>query len=469
MIYPFRYSTGIHCTGKAVEWVVLRKNRKGTVEKIREGSIPVPESFFARDDAPAFPAELLPEIRHEFCGTITVALSSGQLLLHVLDLPSTDDAELQSMVDLQIDSISPFPVDQLTVSFEVFHQTEESSRILAVAAPRKTVDELGELFKAHHVYIKSVDAEMLSWWSLAADIRPHSGRALMILIEHTEFFLVITDDGVPVCVRPLALFRNLADEEIQNELVEEFAYSLLFIETKYGSRPLDQILFRHEGELPAPLLKKMEARLGVPVQAQPLSDLTPLAEGIARRALDKETHHVELVPQEWLDLQRKRKMQRIGAVVTAAVLGLWLGIIAIAGIIFSIRNAGFRRIENEAEQYAGPALRAQAARAEMLSLEKFADRSHSALECLREITVILPAGVELASFTYKKGEAVSLRGASDNTEPVYDFFQNLGKSELFTGVKDQPVSTRLVKDRRVSTFSITADLPPAAGITGEQP
>jgi hypothetical protein len=71
----------------------------------------------------------------------------------------------------------------------------------------------------------------------------------------------------------------------------------------------------------------------------------------------------------------------------------------------------------------------------------------------------MPGGVEINSFTYKKGEAVNLRGSSDRAEAIYDFFQKLSASKIFKGVKDQPVSTHTVKDRRVSTFSITAELP----------
>ena len=134
-------------------------------------------------------------------------------------------------------------------------------------------------------------------------------------------------------------------------------------------------------------------------------------------------------------------------------------VIAVAGGIFSIRQASYNRVRREASKYEGPARAAQSAREEMLSLEKYADRSRAALEGLREVTEALPDGVEIASFTFKKGEAVSLRGSSERTEAVYEFFQKLGGSQLFTGVKDQPVSTRTVKDRRVSTFSTTAELP----------
>ena len=44
------------------------------------------------------------------------------------------------------------------------------------------------------------------------------------------------------------------------------------------------------------------------------------------------------------------------------------------------------------------------------SLTQYGNRSHSALECLREISALLPQGVDLSSFSYKKGASLSLRG-----------------------------------------------------------
>ena len=472
MMLPFRYSTGIHRTLTTVEWVVLRKSRRG-VEKVREGSVPLPENFSSAAGAPLFPADVLSEIRREFRGTVTVALPSSLLLMRVLNLPAVDAAELRDMVELQMDGISPFPSDQLTISYEVFHQSEDHSRILAVAAPRKTVDELGELFKTQNVYIRSLDAEILAWWTICrrSDSEfptSESGRTLLILKGHTEFSMAITDAGVPVTFRSLELFRNLNDAETQDEIIDEISYTLLSLETEYGSRPVERILFGYEEEIPETLMEKIAARFAVPVEPRRLNGFPPLAEGLARRSLDKTVHHAELVPSEWIEIQQRRKMMRIGTVAAATVLGIWVLTVIIASTVFSIRESGLRRMREDAARYAAPARVAQTAREEMLSLEKFADRSHSALETLREVTVALTDGVELASFTFKKGESVSLRGSSDRAELIYDFFQDLGKSELFTGVKDQPVSTRLVKERRVSTFSITADLPPAASGTEAQ-
>ena len=456
----FTHTTGIHYTDEIVEWAVLRKNRKGT-EKIREGSLPVPEGFFQQENAPLFPAEVLSGIRRSFRGVVTVSLPSSQLLMRVLELPSTNPQELKSMVELQMDQISPFPVDQLTISYEALLQTENHSRVLAVAAQRKVVDALGDLFKAQNVYIRSLDAEILAWWSLliAYGQVPCQGRVILILEEHTEFSMIVVDDGVPVCFRSLELFHNFTDEAVMHEIVEEMRYTMLSLEAEYGHRDGCTIEVWSESEFPEQLVNLLKEPCGGAINLHALSAIPPVSEGLALRTAERRLHHAELVPREWIELQRRKRLMKIGTVASITLLSIWLAVISLTGVVFSFQQASYNRVRREAMKYDEPARAAQAARNEMLSLEKSADRSHSALECLRAIAIALPDRVDLASFTYKKDEAVSLRGSCDNAESVYDFFQKLGASEIFSGVKDQPVSTRMVKDKRVSTFSVTAELP----------
>ncbi len=459
----FSHTTGIHYTDEIVEWAVLRRSRKG-IEKLREGSLPVPEGFSRQENAPLFPADVLEHIHKNFRGVVTVSLPSSQLLMRMLELPSINPEELKGMVELQMDQISPFPVDQLTVSYEVLRQTENHSRVLAVAAQRKTVDALGDLFKAQNVYIRSLDAEVLAWWSL---LIAHGevlcqGRVVLILEEHTEFSMIVVDEGVPVCFRSLELFHNFTDETVMREIVEEVSYTLLSLEAEYGRREITGVLFWSESEIPPRLCDLLREECRADVVLHDLRSIPPVSEGLALRTAERRLHHVELVPREWIELQRRKRLMKISTIASIAVLSIWLAVITVAGTIFSFQQAAYNRVRKEAAKYEGPARAAQSAREEMLSLEKYADRSHSALECLREVTVALPVNVEITSFTYKKGEAVSLRGSSELADNVYDFFQKLGASDIFEGVKDQPVSTRTVKDRKVSTFSVTAELPKSA-------
>ncbi|MGE4490140.1 MAG: hypothetical protein AB7E95_11420, partial [Kiritimatiellales bacterium] len=296
MIYPFLHTTGIHYTDELVEWAVLRKNSKG-IEKLREGSVAIPAGFFEQENTALFPAEVLPDIRRHFAGVVTVSLPSVRLLMKMLELPSTDPDELREMVELQIDEISPFPVDQLTVSYEVFSRTENHSRVLAVAAPRKTVDALGDLFKQRNVYIRSLDAEVLAWWSLLAEHgKVHTeGRAVLILEEHTEFSLIISDDGIPVCIRSLELFHRFTDPAVMQEIAEEVGYTLLSLETSYGHRDIDGVFVWSESEFPAGLCDLLRDKCGADVTHNNLNTLPPVSEGLALRSAERRLHHVELV------------------------------------------------------------------------------------------------------------------------------------------------------------------------------
>jgi len=437
----YSHTTGIHYTDEIVEWAVLRKTRTET-EILREGSAPIPEGFFEQDEAPPFPAQVLSEIRKSFRGVVTVSLPSTQLLMRVLELPSTDPNEIAGMVDLQMDQISPFPSDQLTLSYELLQQTENHSRVLALAAPRNSVDELGDLFKTQNVYIRSLDAEILAWWSLlvAHGNVPREGRVILILEEHTEFSMIVVDDGIPVCFRSLELFHDFTDEKILHEIVEEIRYTLLSLEAEYGHRDRCSIEFWSESDIPDELLKTLGEECTGHIEQHSLGTIPSLAEGLALRSAEREVHHAELVPREWIDLQRKKRFMQVATIASIAVLSIWLAVISLTGTVFAIQKASFNRVKKEAATYSAPARAAQAAREEMLSLEKYADHARSALECLREITETLPDFVEITALAYTKDNAIRMSGTGDDWNTVNDYFQKLGSIELFEGVEDPKIS-----------------------------
>lgn len=459
------HTTGIHYTDEIVEWAVLRKNRAGT-EKILEGAHPVPEGFFDREDAPLFPSEVLEHSRKEFKGIVTVSLPSAHLLMRVLELPSSDPDELRSMVELQMDRVSPFPLEQMAVSYEVLKQNEEHSRVLAIAAQRNTIDRLGDLFKEQNVYIRSLDAEILAWWSLLiahGDV-PCQGRVLLILEEHTEFSMIVVDHGVPVCFRSLELFHNYTDEKVVGEIIEDIQHTLLSLETEYqeNNRCLTEVW--SESELPKTLIEGLRSISPRGVNQHDLGSLPSLAEGLALRSAERGVHHAELVPREWVDLQRRRQIMKVTTVASIAVLSIWMAVISITGTIFAVQKSAANRVRKEAALYAEPARAAQDARAEKESLEKYADRTHSVLEGLLEVTQLLPESLELNSFDYTKGKAIHLRGSGPRTEPIYDYFQKLGASRQFKAIKDEKQSMQIKQGQRQEGFSVTVLLPETAAM-----
>ena len=74
-------------------------------------------------------------------------LPPDQVYLRVLRLPASDDAELRSMLELQLEKISPLPVNQIVWSYEVLDVADTDGHTLVVLVATRTAVEayLGQL------------------------------------------------------------------------------------------------------------------------------------------------------------------------------------------------------------------------------------------------------------------------------------------------------------------------------------
>ncbi|MGI8965438.1 MAG: hypothetical protein ACR2H1_05035, partial [Limisphaerales bacterium] len=80
-------------------------------------------------------------------------LDSEKVFLRVLQLPTRDFKEILSMVELQLEKISPLPVAQIVWSIEILPQkTDTLQTVMVVIAARHWVEEfLGQLETAHYL------------------------------------------------------------------------------------------------------------------------------------------------------------------------------------------------------------------------------------------------------------------------------------------------------------------------------
>src|SRR6266704_2386080 len=74
-------------------------------------------------------------------------LAADQVFLRVVRLPKCEPAELRSMVELQLEKLSPLPVNQIVWSFESVPQSAgELQTVIVIIAERSIVEEfLGNL------------------------------------------------------------------------------------------------------------------------------------------------------------------------------------------------------------------------------------------------------------------------------------------------------------------------------------
>jgi Tfp pilus assembly protein PilN len=324
----------------------------------------------------------------------------------------------------------------------------------------------------------------MGWWSLLKEqgAIPEKGRNVILLLEKTGTELIVCQDGIPVVFRSLGSGQGLSEEEYFSELADETAYTLTTLEAERGAAdgvkvglwygavkappkvvvpntvpPKAQVA---AGASPAVLVEKLREACGVEVDSRSLDSLPPLTEGLARRTAAKGDTALNLAPPEWRTQESGRRTKKSLLIASVAFLVVWLaGVSAFIG--------GLKIQENRRDQMKSSVavLEQSAAKVKELkdkisSFEQYADRSRSALECLREITALLPQGVDLSSFSYKKGSTLSLRGECGTPEPIYSYVQALQQSPLFTEVKTEGVRSKASQGGvQKSEFSLTAGLP----------
>lgn len=495
-----RLITALVLRADSAEWTTV-KLVKGQVDVVSHQEVPL-EPAGAEPVSPGRAAALKSALGRT-ASDLCVATPPDKVLMRVVDLPTADAAEMRGMAELQVDKFSPFPVEHLAISLEVLSQKENSSRVLIAAIQRDLITALGEGLGKAGLRPHWIDVEVMGWWYLLKEQGqvPDKGRRVFLLLDTSGTDLVISQDGIPVVFRSLGAAAGLSEGEYYSEIADEVGYTLTALEAERGTAEGARLsLWTWGNELPPKLVvpggaqgpaqpaagepsrelvSKLREVCAVDVETRRLESLPPLSEGLARRALLRRGFRLregyggqvagqaaargammlDLAPAEWRSREQARSTYKSLLVATAVFLVVWLtGVSAFVGGL-AWQKSRLLQVKNTVSRMEGPAEEIRTLKEKVASFEQYADRSHSMLECLREVTELLTPGIDLTSFVYRKGNSVSLRGEADSAEPIYNFFQAMEKSPLFVKVKPEAVRQKNQGGVSKSEFSLTADLP----------
>lgn len=450
--------------GKALAWTTLRQRKQEQAETIAQETAELAlEEEVIDFEAPETVAAIKAATRR-IKGHVVLALPTDRVLLRVVDLPSVEREDLEGMVVLQVDKFSPFPIENMAVSFEVLDQGEDTSRVLVVAAPKRYIESIGGAFHRAGCTAHEMDVDVLGWWQLlrSHDAVAPEGQQVLVLADGEFVSMVVTRNGVPISFRSLG--GNMDGTPVENavEIAEEVNYTLTTLEATWGASATGTRLdVWHWADQPDEFVTQLEKACMVKCHVGNLETLPPLSEGIARRSMLGEGTHVDLAPGEWHDLERTRQLQKRLLRATAALVVIWL--VGVVGFLVALQlqKSSVTSLVSRVDEVEGPADNVRQIMQKVREMEEYGARTHSALECLREISSFLPDRVDLTSFVYKKTREVSLRGQTDPNEvnQIYKFFEELEKSDLFEGASNQRVSTIGSGGNRKAQFTVLAQLP----------
>lgn len=450
--------TGLVIGDSVIEWATVQ-NAKGRIEKTGSGEIALGEGEPDSNgvvDAGKLITQRLVEQGRNLKGDIVVCLSADKVLLRVVDLPAVGEDEIASMVELQAEKFSPFPVDSAVISHEVLSGDDCQCKVLIAVVKSDVLDVMGVQLAPVVARVESVDVDILAWLRLLRD-GGHIvdvGRRILLVKSGSLYTVVVVQDGLPLVFRGFDEPIDLPEQEAFDEVAGEVAYTLMSMELGHGGESGAVLEIFSRDEVSSLLIEALVQECGCEVKVSPFEPLSFLAEGIARRKADVALRALDLMPESWRRAKQAKKGRKKAMMASGLLFGLW-GMLALGFFGFLwMQQMRVSRLEGERDQWMGPANDVREMARRIHVVEQYMDRSDSALECLREITEFLPpSGITLDSFTYRKGEVLKLSGVADSRDFILMFQDNMNKTKIFNEVI--PGEIKVVKGKNTFSFDLT--------------
>jgi len=186
-----------------------------------------------------------------------------------------------------------------------------------------------------------------------------------------------------------------------------------------------------------------------------ISEFGDLSKAVVERTIGVDKSFMDMTPDIWIAEKNDLKLRNQFIYAGLIVFFVWLFIVVgfILGFSYQTKRVNQLRafnakLEPQAELVMSVGRRAT-------EMERYVDNRISSLECLREISELLPDGVELTAFAYKKTDGVRVAGMADNVNMVYEFKDKLDRSNLFVDVDLQGPQTDRRKKKEIFDVTLT--------------
>ena len=347
------------------------------------------------------------------------------VFLRVIELPKSTFDETVSMVELQLEKLSPLPVTQIVWTIHILPQaTGELQTVIVVVAARSAVEAfLGELegkkFLADRLEVPMLDqleaaggAEDGAWIYPAANGNPHSALVGWWYggVLRNVSIILLPPEGDRAANLKGQLEHLIWAGELEGWLTGKPQWHLV---ADGVAAPEWETLLRKA--------------LDEPIKVSPPLSAADLAVRTARRATQSSNAHpaAVLLPAEFSTRYREQFHDR-----------LWLHGLYAAGIAYVIfvviyfcgmQYSGYQndKIQQQVAALADTYTNAMQIQAKYGVLQGRDNLKFAALDCWKQVAYCLPDGITLERFGFGDGQTLSLAGTTTSDQlQALDKFQS---------------------------------------------
>ena len=369
---------------------------------------------------------------------IVTAVGCEDVLCQSLLLPTTQDAELKQMLDLQIDAITPLPLEEVVYSFQPIEKTETDTKVLVAVARKAAVNERVAALEAAGLQpeVVAVDALAMFRALVRRRVLPQDEHLnAFVLLSPTAANVIVYSRGNAVTVRSIVLGDEaLGSAEGKMALHEELVRTLVAAEAEAAGDQIGRVTFATWSERLSQAIEEL-AR-GWSGRAECLRNGTAPSPALSLcvETASEGAARLNLLPDEWRQRRRTARFRKrlIHAAIAAGAVYLLALVVFLT--IMAIRRAQLSRVESEIKSKQTQFAQARELHQLLVEMQRQIDPKYSALEVLRQISALMPDNLKLISFEFKKDATVKLRGQTAAVTTVTDFISRLEKCDLFSKV-----------------------------------
>ncbi|MDB6055785.1 MAG: Fimbrial assembly family protein [Verrucomicrobiales bacterium] len=391
--------------------------------------------FKLKSDRAFSPAETLPakSIVKQWTNLLQKKLNIAWLpidkvFIKVVHLPRSDIAELKSMLEFQLEKISPLPVAQIVWSAQILPPFEDQQPVIVVIVARSVVEEYLGRLEAKGYYPDRLDIPAID---------------LLISSPHGEdgVYLYAPQISTEPCLmawwkngflQHLSLVSVGGQENRAQRLQEQIAQIAWAGELEGWLTEPPRLHVVADGAVGAewqeclvPISETGDVTL-FPSTPQPV-----LAGLNANRATSRNVTG-QLLPPEFGVKYTQQFVDRLWMKGIGAVLIVYIVLAVIYLGYLQFLNYRVAKVEKEIQQISQSYTNSLLLKEQVRVLQDKVNLRFAALDCYKTVADLLPTDVSLENFQFSKNEALVLSGKfpEDQVSQFYDFISSLGKATV---------------------------------------
>ncbi|MBF0510793.1 MAG: pilus assembly protein PilM [Candidatus Omnitrophica bacterium] len=406
-------------------------------------------------------------------GQVSIVVPRSWVILRLLHLPSHQEDEIRSMIDLQIGEYIPYAREDVELDFQILSKTPDGySKVAVVIIPQEIAMRYWTIFNQAKIPVHRMTISSVGLWlwyqqqpglsdkpAAVFDLDMNSSEICLCCKTHMMAsreipigFDQIQKDGYEEILKQWELTQNT----ISDKVFEKNTSVYLMMTTDKNSGLSNELKRLNEGLLVKEiyLTKELTLKKGLQWPQAIIEEGISLA-ALAGIACCSMNIPVDLVPKSIKESKNKRLLKR-----QLIVLSIWFttGLISLGfalGMGYFKKNMELARLEEALAETKHESASVKKQLQKIHDIEDIIKKRLIFSNLVEKITPLLAPEMYLVNISISEKNTLSFQGLTQKSTAINQFQSDLVNTHDFSDVKLEYVNKRMTQQGEIDYFKMT--------------